>query len=205
MSFSTRPHVIGRRVKYWMCCVLALCCIHGAVLLAIAQANEKLTSPDGKYSVEVVRDTEEGLVVSQSGKRLAKIATPVGPAGSAFEALWNSDGRYVAINKQRSSRPGGDETWIVALPSGKVMRKPDDGLWNDIEKKAWAFIDEKHLSETGGKVSLTLTATGWEKDRLRLRLEAAFSEMEDRYLFEGTLDPSNLRTISDWKVAREQR
>ncbi len=85
------------------------------------------------------------------------------------------------------------------------MRKPDDGLWNDIEKKAWAFIDEKHLSETGGKVSLTLTATGWEKDRLRLRLEAAFSEMEDRYLFEGTLDPSNLRTISDWKVAREQR
>jgi hypothetical protein len=46
VSFSTRPHVIGRRVKYWMCCVLALCCIHGAILPAIAQANEKLTSPD---------------------------------------------------------------------------------------------------------------------------------------------------------------
>ncbi len=81
-----RPDVIGRRVKYRMCCVLALCCIHGAVLPAIAQANEKLTSPDGKYSVEVVRDSEEGLVVSQSGKRLAKIATPVGLAGSAFKA-----------------------------------------------------------------------------------------------------------------------
>src|SRR6266446_1707261 len=31
---SPRVQVIGCRVKYWMCCVLALCCIDGAVLLA---------------------------------------------------------------------------------------------------------------------------------------------------------------------------
>ena len=92
--------------------------------------------------------------------------------------------------------------WIFALPSAKVMRKPDDGLWNELEKKTWAFIDEKHLWETGGKVFLTFTATGWEKDRVRFKLQAAFSEMEDRYLFEGTVDPSDLKTINDWKISK---
>jgi hypothetical protein len=41
---STHGHIVSRRGKYWMCCVLALCCIHGAVLPAIAQGTEKLTS-----------------------------------------------------------------------------------------------------------------------------------------------------------------
>lgn len=51
------------------------------------------------------------------------MCTPVGPVDSRFEALWSTEESYVAINKQRSFRPGGDEMWIVALPSGKVVRK----------------------------------------------------------------------------------
>jgi hypothetical protein len=121
---------------------------------------------------------------------------------SFFEALWSPDGRYVAINKQGGSRPGGDYLSIFALPSGKVVRQPDDGLWNELEKNAWAFIDEKHLSETGGKVFLTLTATGWETDRLRFRLEAGFSELEDRYRFQGMVDPSHPKTINGWKILK---
>jgi hypothetical protein len=166
----------------------ALICLVPAASIA-GEPSEKLFSPDKRYSVEILRNSEQGLLVRQSGKTLTKISTPVGPADSSFEALWSSDDRYVAVNKQRSSRPGGDEMWIIALPSGHVVRKPEDSLWNDLEEKAGAFIDEKHLSETG-KVFLTLTAIGWEKNRLHFRLEAGFSQVEDRYLFDGSLDPA---------------
>ena len=125
--------------------------------------------------------------------------TPVGPEGSFFQTLWSPDGRYVAINKQRSSRTGGDEMWIVALPSGKVLRQPDDALWNELDEKASAYIDEKHLSET--KVSLTLTATGWGKGGLCFRLEAWFGELQDGYRFEGMFNPSD-RKIRDWKISK---
>ena len=108
---------------------------------------------------------------------------------SLFEVLWSADGKYVAVNKQRSSRAGGDYMFIFGLPQGKVLRNPDDALWTELERKADAFIDEKHLSETGGKVFLTLKATGWGKGGLRFRLEAWLSEMEDRYFFDGTVDP----------------
>jgi tetratricopeptide (TPR) repeat protein len=164
--------------------------------------NEKLTSPYGNYSIEVVRGTEDSLVLSHGGEVIARVPTSVGPVGSFFEALWSPDGKYVAINKQRSSRPGGDEMWIVALPSGKVLRQPDDALLDELYEKADAFITEKGLNETGGKEFLTLTASGWEKDRLRCRLEAGFSEIEDRYFFEGTVDPLHLKTIADWKVSK---
>jgi len=73
-------------------------------------------------------------------------------------------------------------------------------LWNELEEKAGAFIDQKHLTETGGKVFLTLTAISWEKDRLRFRLEAWLGELQDRYRFEGTINPSNPR-IADWKIS----
>ena len=91
--------------------------------------------------------------------------------------------------------------WILALPTGKVLRQPDDALWNDLEQRADAFVDEKHLSVTGGKTFLTLTATGWEKDRLRFKLEARFSELEYGYRFEGTINPSDLK-IHDWKISK---
>ena len=131
----------------------------------------------------------DAVVLLNGAKAIARIPAPVGPVGSFFEALWSPEGKYVAINKQRSSRAGGDEMWIVALPTGKVLRQPDDALWNKLYEKADAFIDEKHLTETSGKVFLTLTAIGWEKDRLRFKLEAGFSELEDQYPFEGTLIP----------------
>jgi hypothetical protein len=166
-----------------------------------AESAEKLLSPNKNYSVEVVRNTENFLLLSKGGETISKVPTQVGPVGSFFEALWSPEGKYVAINKQRSSRPGGDEMWIVALPTGKVLRQPDDALWNELDEKADAFIDEKHLNQTGGKVFLTLTASGWEKDRLRFKLEAGFSEIEDRYLFEGTFNPSD-RKIRDWKISK---
>ncbi len=90
--------------------------------------------------------------------------------------------------------------WILALPTGKVLRKPDDAFWNELEERADAYIDEKHLSET--KVSLTLIATGWGKGGLRFRLEAWFGEMEVRYFFDGTVEPLHLETIADWKVSK---
>jgi hypothetical protein len=51
-------------------------------------------------------------------------------------------------------------------------------------------------------VFLTLHATAWDKGRLRIRLLPAFSELEDRYLFDSTVDPSDLKTITGWKVAK---
>lgn len=167
--------------------------------------EEKLFSPDKIYSVEIMRGyglNSCALVLFNGAKEIARIPAEVGPVGSFFEALWSPDGKYVAINKQRSSRPGGDEMWIVALPSGKVLRQPDDALLDELYEKADAFIAEKGLNETGGKEFLTLTASGWEKDRLRCRLEAGFSEIKDRYFFEGTVDPLHLKTINDWNVSK---
>jgi tetratricopeptide (TPR) repeat protein len=170
-----------------------------------ADGEEKLFSPDKSYSVEIMRGyglNSSALVLFNGTQELARIPAEVGPVGSFFEALWSPDGKYVAINKQRSSRPGGDEMWIVALPTGKVLRQPDDAPWDELYEKADAFIAEKGLNETGGKEFLTLIAISWEKDRLRLRLEAGFSETEDRYFFEGTVDPLHLKTIADWKVSK---
>jgi hypothetical protein len=171
---------------------------------AEAQSEEKLFSPDKSYSVEVVRGygiNSSALVLFNGAKEIAHIPAEVGPVGSFFQTLWSPDGKYVAVNKQRSSRPGGDEMWIFALPTGKVLRQPDDALLNELYEKADAFIDEKHLTETGGKVFLTLTAIGWEKGGLRVKLEVAFSELEERYRFEGTFNPSD-RGIRDWKISK---
>ena len=183
------------------CYILIICLVVTALSAAQAQVPERLESPNGKYSIEVARGAEDSLVVSKGTEVVARISTSVGPAGSFFDALWSSDGNYVAVNKQRSSRPGGDCVWILALPTGKVLRQPNDALWNDLEQRAFAFIDEKHLTATGGKAFLTLTATGWEKDRLRFKLEARFNELEDRYLFECTINPSDLK-IHDWRMSK---
>ncbi|OLB42897.1 MAG: hypothetical protein AUI00_04990 [Verrucomicrobia bacterium 13_2_20CM_2_54_15] len=139
------------------CLIFIVCLVSITTSPADAQVTQKIKSPDGKYSVEVVRGrpSEDSLVISKGEEVIAKVPTPVGPEGSFFQTLWSPDGRYVAINKQRSSRSGGDEMWIVALPSGKVLSQPDDALWNELEKRADACIDEKHLSEAGGKVFLT--------------------------------------------------
>lgn len=171
---------------------------------AEAQSDVKLFSPDKSYSVEIMRAHEansDALALLNGARAIARIPASVGPVGSFFETLWSPDGKYVAINKQRSSRPGGDEMWIVALPSGKVLRQPDDDLWNELYQKADAFIDEKGLNQLGIKVFLTLTASAWEKDRLRCRLEAGFSEIETRYFFEWTIDPSQPETAREWKIS----
>ena len=183
------------------CHVIVISLVAATSLAAEPQSTEKLTSPDGKYSVQVVRNGKDSLVLFRGGETIGKVSTSVGPVDSLFEALWSPDGSYVAINKQRSSRAGGDEMWIFALPTGKVLRQPDDALWNELEEKASAFIDEKHLTETGGKVMLTLTAIGWENSRLRFKLEAWFGEIEVRYLFEGMFNPSD-RKIRDWKISK---
>jgi len=185
------------------CLIFIVCLVSITTSPADAQVTQKIKSPDGKYSVEVVRGrpSEDSLVISKGEEVIAKVPTPVGPEGSFFQTLWSPDGRYVAINKQRSSRSGGDEMWIVALPSGKVLSQPDDALWNELEKRADACIDEKHLSEAGGKVFLTLTATGWREGRLRFRLDVWLSEIETHCFVDGTVEPLNLRMINDWKVS----
>src|SRR5207248_190993 len=94
------------------------------------QTTEKLMSPDGRYSVEVVRNPEDSLVLSKDGEAIAKIRMSAGPVGSLFEAFWSPDGSYVAVNKQRNSRPGGDYISVFALLSEKVARQPSDVLWD---------------------------------------------------------------------------
>ena len=106
--------------------------------------EEKLFSPDKSYSVEIMRPhgpNSDALVLFNGTQELARIPAEVGPVGSFFEALWSPDGSYVAVNKQRSSRPGGDYMWIFALPTGKVLRNPDDAFWSEVEEKASAYID----------------------------------------------------------------
>jgi hypothetical protein len=42
---STHGYIVSRRVKYWMCCVLALCCIRGLVLPAHISGAQAGTGP----------------------------------------------------------------------------------------------------------------------------------------------------------------
>ena len=42
---------------------------------AEAQSEEKLFSPDKSYSVEIVRNTENFLLLSKGGKTIAKVPT----------------------------------------------------------------------------------------------------------------------------------
>ena len=58
---STHGHIVRRRVKYWMCCVLALCCIHGAVLpahISGAQAGTRPATSTATASPQTPRATQ---------------------------------------------------------------------------------------------------------------------------------------------------
>jgi len=87
-------NVIGCPVKYWICCVLALCCIHGAVLPAMAQANEKLTSPDG----------------AQAGTGLATSSATASPQTPRATQAVSSPQGDVEAAKQEYERSSHDET-----------------------------------------------------------------------------------------------
>jgi hypothetical protein len=173
-----------------------------------AQASEKLLSPDKSYSVEIIRKPSPGangddatLVIAKGEKAIAQVPTS-SSSDLPLEAYWSPNGKYVAVNKYGSIRRGGDYLWVFALPSGNAVNRAGDSLWDALQKKAWEAIDEKHLSETGGKVFLYLTASGWEGEKLHCVVEATFSEVEDRYRFEANVDPANPMEFTNWKMSK---
>jgi len=103
------------------CYILIICLVVTALSAAQAQVSERLESPSGKYSIEVARAAKNSLVVSKGTEIVARISTQVGPVDSLFEALWSADGKYVAVNKQRSSRPGGDYMFILVCLRGRFL------------------------------------------------------------------------------------
>jgi hypothetical protein len=94
-----------------------------------AGQSSELTSPDGRYTVEIIdrqlphADSWMGdstLVLSSSGPVILRIPT----TGYLIDALWSSDGRYVAVNNRRGN--SGDYVWVFSLTDGVVLKKPDD-------------------------------------------------------------------------------
>ena len=176
-------------------------------LAAQAQTTEKLTSLDGRYSVEIVRNAEDSLVISKGGEAITKTPTSAGPVGSLFEALWSPDGSYVAINKQRSSRPSGDYMWVIALPSGKVLKQPDDSVAQAWEKTAKKAI-ERHFAGiekecTQGKEFLSIKASGWQDGQLQflVQQEIAGINVAAECRFAATADPRTLTSITSSQVS----
>ena len=51
---------------------------------------------------------------------------------------------------------------------------------------------------------LYLTASGWKGYRLHCVVEATFSEIEDPYRFEATVDPADSKKITNWKMSKVQ-
>lgn len=104
---------------------LGLCILtkHGA-----AQPSE-LTSPNGRYTVEIIdhqlphADSVVGnLTLVLFRREHAILKTPT--TGYLIDALWSSDGKYVAINNRRGN--SGDYVWVFSLPDGRAVKKPDD-------------------------------------------------------------------------------
>lgn len=74
-SLSHRAHVIGRYVKYWTGCTLALCCIYGATPLAIARGNEQHDFEAAKQEYEQSPHNEVARLTYVT--KLARIADPL--------------------------------------------------------------------------------------------------------------------------------
>jgi hypothetical protein len=80
VSFSTRRDVIGRLVKYWMGCGLALCCIYNTTSLAIAQGNESVSPQRRDFEAakqEYERSPRDEAARLTYVTKLARMADPL--------------------------------------------------------------------------------------------------------------------------------
>ena len=164
--------------------------------------DQTLTSPDGVYSIRIIEERTPGgsvienftITLFKQGNAISKQPT----TGYLMTAYWSTDGKYLAVNNRRGN--AGDYVWIFALPSGEVLKRPDDKIGEQWSKEAYRAMEEKNPSLKGAEVHHDwLTVTGWQNGGLQLQLNTNFIRL-GAVQFEGIAQPPEW-TATDQKVS----
>jgi hypothetical protein len=162
----------------------------GSFAFAEEETPQKLTSPDGRYSVEIVEKQQPGseddftLVLSSRDKLVAQYPT----YGFLIDAHWSPDGKCVAINNRRGN--SGDYIWVLELPSGNALKHPDDKIGETWEKAALEAVHAKFAAASEETLRKDwLTATGWENGHIRLVVRSVYERDNHKWDFEAVADP----------------
>lgn len=96
-------------------------------------------SADGKYTVEVFGDVQQGqlLLVKEGGEHLFELPS----IGRLLDVHWSPTGRFLAVNERRGN--SGDYLWILDLHRQVVLKKPGDGLWMQMESYSIALLERE--------------------------------------------------------------
>ena len=163
--------------------------ISSSFSIADASSN-RIDLPDKQYSVEIVRpdpnSADATMVVRQGSKTLAALPT----IGFLPEAYKSTDGKYLGINNRRAN--SGDYLWVLELPSGKVLKNPDDEKgksWRGAAAASFHKADPAATEETF--IRDWLTTTGWNGNQLKISVRAAYRVSEKNCRFEATINPAN--------------
>ena len=175
-------------------------------LSAQSEPPKRISSPDGKYAVEIVEKALPGsdsldqftLIVSGNGKTLAEVPT----FGYLIAAHWSSDGKYVAVNNRRGN--AGDYVWVFDLNSGKVLKQPDDKNGEDWEKAA-ADAVHKELPSANEDTLVRdwVTAQGWDGNQLKVVVRSVYRGAGGAFDLEAVVDPANWEIQNAKLVNRE--
>jgi hypothetical protein len=170
-----------------------------------SEPPKKIASPDGKYTVEMVEEAMPGaddledftLILSSNGKALAKMPT----YGYLMAAHWSSDGKFVAVNNRRGN--SGDYLWVFDLQTGKALKKPDDKLGEDLEKKAGQEVHKELPSANEDTlVRDWVTAQGWDGNQLKVIVRSLYRGAKGAFDLELLIDPANWQ-IKSSKLVRQ--
>jgi hypothetical protein len=164
----------------------------GSLSFSQSEPPKKISSPDGKYAVEIVQEAMPGsdeledytLVVSAGGKTLVKVPT----YGYLMAAHWSSDGKYVAVNNRRGN--SGDYLWVFDLQSGKALKKADDKLGENLEKTAATAVHKELPSANEDTlVRDWVTAQGWDGSQLKVVVRSVYRGAKGAFDLNLLIDP----------------
>jgi hypothetical protein len=179
--------------------------VMAVVRLNAQEPPEKLSSPDGKYSVQILDKPMPGadsveeftLVLSSNGKEIAKMPT----FGYLTAAHWSDDRKYVAVNNRRGN--SGDYIWVFDLSTGKALRRPDDKNGEAWEKAAAKAVHKQLPSANENTLNRDwVTATGWKDGQLQFVVRSVYRGDEHKWDFEAIADPANWQIKSSKLVKK---
>ena len=168
--------------------------IFNTLLPGQSEPPKKISSPDGRYAVEIVQKALPGsdsleeftLIVSGNGKELAKVPT----FGYLIAAHWSDGGKYVAVNNRRGN--SGDYVWVFDLNSGKALKQPDDKNGEAWEKTAAEAVHKELPSANEDTlVRDWVTVQGWEGNQLKVVVRSVYRGTEAAFDLEAVVDPGN--------------
>ena len=172
---------------------------------AQSEPRKKISSPNGKYSVQIVDEAQPGadsldeftLILSANGKDVAKVPT----FGYLRAAHWSDDGKYVAVNNRRGN--SGDYVWVFDLQSGNALKKPDDKLGETWEAAAAKAVG-KELPSANEDTLIRgwVTAQGWKAGHLQVVVRSVYRGADKKYDFEFLADPAKWQIKSSKLVKR---